>query len=85
MFKFDNYLEEMFVFHSKDYFGVLGECDEGTLKYVPIKDVLSLNLWPSDHFFLEKLIETDEFFDFEFVYKDNELLEVVDCANKQKD
>lgn len=32
------------------------ECDEGTLKWIPKKEILNLNLWEGDKFFLTPLI-----------------------------
>ena len=33
------------------------DCNEGELHYIPLKDIMSLNLWEGDRIFLQKLLD----------------------------
>ena len=56
----------------------LSPCDEGELKWIPKKDVLSLNLWEGDKVFLEYLLnDYKEFFELSLIYKGDKLLKVI--------
>ncbi len=57
----------VFVFSATEFSGNLIESTEGTLKWIPDKDLLNLNLWPSDAYFLP-WIEKKKFFSAKFVY-----------------
>lgn len=53
-------------------------CDEGILKWVKKKDVLSLNLWEGDRLFLKYLIDDEkEFFNLSLIYKGDRLADVI--------
>lgn len=49
--------EEMFLFSGTKWEGEIASCNEGTLKWVPEEEVLSLNLWEGDPFFLNPLLK----------------------------
>lgn len=64
--------EEMYLFTSDDFSGELDfNCNEGDLKWIPEEDVLSLNLWEGDRYFLTPMMESDRFFIMS-VYYDSE-------------
>lgn len=50
---------------------IWNSCDEGTLEWVNIDDVLRLNLWEGDRVFLRLLRERDSFFSLKLTYDDN--------------
>ena len=68
--------EQMFLYTASGFTGSLKECDEGTLKWIKIEDVLSLDLWEGDRVFLKMLQEKTEPFFIKLVYSGNKLIEV---------
>lgn len=60
-----------------DYFATT--CDEGTLKWINKSEVLSLNLWEGDPYFLKKLLNDDSFFVMSCLYggENDELKDVI--------
>ena len=54
--------EYMHLFTATGFTGTLQECDEGTLEWVPIKQVETLPLWQGDRLFLELLQREERFF-----------------------
>lgn len=50
--------EEMHLYTASEYEGSLfEECNEGTLRWIPKKDVFALPLWEGDKLFLKELIQ----------------------------
>ena len=72
-FHSDDLHENMHLYTSDDFDGELIECDEGTLSWIKIEDVLNLNLWEGDRYFLEELVRNDDYFEMEFFYKGDKL------------
>ena len=55
--------EYLHLYTATGFEGTLDEnCSEGILKWIPKKDVETLNLWEGDKIFLKLLSETDSFF-----------------------
>lgn len=50
------------------------ECEEGILKWIPQKDILSLSLWEGDRIFLQKLLDGQSGFTLNLYYRGNTLL-----------
>lgn len=69
--------EYMHLFTASGYNGMLRDCDEGTLEWVPIGQVESLPLWQGDKIFLELLRREDEFFSLKLRYDGDTLVEAV--------
>ncbi len=44
------------------------DCAEGELKWIPIKDIMSLELWEGDRVFLPLLQERDGCFSLKLIY-----------------
>lgn len=68
--------EYMHLYTADGFTGTLTtDCNEGVLKWIPIKDVMDLNLWVGDKIFL-KLIEDPNrpFFDLKLVYDEEDVL-----------
>ena len=54
-------------------------CDEGTLKWIPKTDVLSLNLWEGDRYFLELIAKDAPFFEMRLEYEGEKLKSCKKC------
>jgi len=67
--------EIMHLFTCNDFEGELIECNEGTLKWIPISDVPSLNLWEGDRAFLKELLVSDKYFEMSFTYEKDKLID----------
>lgn len=74
----NDYDEIMYLYTSRDFEGDLIECNEGELCWVKKEDILNLNLWEGDRYFLPKLINTKEFIKMTLIYKDDQLVKVVE-------
>ena len=71
----DGLTEYMCLYTADRFEGEPVECDEGELAWVPVKDVLSLNLWEGDRVFLKLLSDGEPFFSLKLVYDgDGELV-----------
>ena len=69
LFVNDAYQEIMFVYEITDFSGTLIECDEGELKWIPIKDIYDYPMWEGDKAFLPSLINHEPYFKMEVRYK----------------
>ncbi|MGM9552587.1 MAG: NUDIX hydrolase [Clostridia bacterium] len=64
--------EDMYLFSSDNFSGILKECDEGELKWIDKDKIFNLNLWEGDKIFLKALGENDKVFSLTLHYgKDN--------------
>lgn len=72
LFVLNGYEELMYVYTSKEFQGVLKECNEGTLEWVDKNKVLDLPIWEGDKLIFEDL-EKEEYFRLKLVYN-NDLL-----------
>ena len=68
--------EYMCLFTADAYEGSIKECDEGVLTWVPKSEILSLNLWEGDKWFLKLLEERQDFFTMKLSYNGDKLIEV---------
>ena len=50
-------------------------CDEGTLSWIPKTEILTLNLWEGDRYFLELIAGDSPFFEMKLVYRGDTLVE----------
>ena len=76
LFVSDGYYEIMYLYLINETKGELIKCDEGELKWIKKKDLLSLNMWEGDKVFLPLLIDTDQFIKLKLIYSNNKLIEV---------
>lgn len=60
-FSSDGY-EEIIYLYSGTADGVLGDCSEGELTYIPIKDIHKYPMWEGDYVFLDLLEKEKRFF-----------------------
>lgn len=68
--------EYMYLFTVTDFSGELIVCDEGELRWIPKNEILDLNLWEGDRYFLELMAKNSPFFTMKLRYKGDELVEV---------
>ena len=64
----------MHLFTATAYEGCVGECNEGTLEWVPKDRILDLNLWEGDRLFLERLNGSRDFFSLKVEYQGEHLV-----------
>lgn len=71
--------EKIYIYTIERFTGELKECDEGTLKWIDERDILSLDLWDGDRIFLERLLSQDHHtFCYVFTYDKQGLLAKVE-------
>ena len=74
----DNDAEYMHLFTADGFSGALTtDCREGVLRWVPKKEIPSLNLWQGDRIFLRLLAEEHPPFSLKLVYHDDDLLAAI--------
>jgi len=76
LFVNDDYEEMMYVYETDDFSGEIKECNEGVLKWVPIKEIYSLPMWEGDKAFLPKIINHEPYFKMVLTYSHNTLINV---------
>lgn len=74
LFSSDDYEEIMYLYLIDDFDGELISCNEGDLKWIEIKNLLSLNMWEGDKIFLPLLFNSNEFIKLHLEYKNNKLI-----------
>ena len=73
-FRYNGYTEIMHLYLVNKVSGELIECDEGTLQYVPKKDIYNLNMWEGDKIFLKYLLSDEPYFELELNYNGDKLI-----------
>ena len=66
----------MYIYEIEDFSGELIECNEGELKWIPIKDIYNYPMWEGDKAFLPLLINHAPYFKMRLTYQRNELIKV---------
>ena len=67
--------EYMMLFEATGYEGSLKEdCPEGTLRWIPFPQILSLPLWEGDRIFLQDLMKGKEKINRKLVYQGDRLI-----------
>lgn len=66
----------MYIYEIEDFSGELIECNEGELKWIPIKDIYNYPMWEGDKAFLPLLINHAPYFKMRLTYQHNELIKV---------
>lgn len=69
--------EYMFLYTATGWTGEMQECSEGTLEWVPKKDIEKLNLWEGDKLFFRLMGEDRDVFSLKLRYNKDELVEAV--------
>ena len=68
LFVLNGYEELMYVYTSKEFKGVLKECNEGTLEWINKNEVINLPIWEGDKLIFE-LMNKDDYFKLKLVYE----------------
>ena len=63
----------VFLFVIDDYDGELIDSNEGNLEWIPNEELININLWEGDKYFIPWLFE-DKFFSAKFVYEDGKYI-----------
>ena len=66
--------EDIYVYTADAYNGELIDCNEGELRWVNKNDILNLNLWEGDRYFLKKLIDGESGFEMTLEYLNDKLV-----------
>ena len=74
LFVDENIQMMMYIYEITDFSGELIECDEGDLKWIPIKDIYNYPMWEGDKAFLPKVINHEPYFKMKLTYCKNELI-----------
>lgn len=64
----------MYIYEITDFSGEMIECNEGDLKWIPIKDIYDYPMWEGDKAFLPKLINHEPYFKMVLTYSQNKLV-----------
>ena len=73
-FVYDGYYEKMYIYEITDFSGELIECNEGDLKWIPIKDIYDYPMWEGDKLFLPKVINHEPYFKMVLSYSRDKLI-----------
>ena len=76
LFVDENLKMMMYVYEITDFSGEMIECNEGDLKWIPIKDIYGYPMWEGDKAFLPKLINHESYFKMILTYRNGELISV---------
>ena len=68
--------EYMHLFHATAFDGVLRDCDEGVLEWVPKAEFAKLPQWEGDRIFLRLMESQAPFFSLKLCYKGDSLISV---------
>ena len=72
----DDYHEMMYVYEITDFKGQQISCDEGELKWIPLKEIYDYPMWEGDKVFLPKLINHEPYFKMRLTYHQDILISV---------
>jgi 8-oxo-dGTP diphosphatase len=64
----------VFLFVIDDYDGELIDSNEGNLEWIPNEELININLWDGDKYFIPWLFE-DKFFSAKFIYENERFVE----------
>lgn len=73
-FVIDDMDEFTFLYTCTDFEGMLKECDEGDLEWIPKDKINDLPLWEGDKIFFKMLEEKEDFFTLKLVYVNDKLV-----------
>lgn len=76
LFVDENLKMMMYIYEITDFSGTMIECNEGDLKWIPIKDIYDYPMWEGDKAFLPKLINHEPYFKMVLTYSQNKLVSI---------
>ncbi|MCF0142629.1 MAG: 8-oxo-dGTP diphosphatase [Parasporobacterium sp.] len=65
--------ERMYLFTAYADSAEFSECDEGILRWIPREEIMSLNMWEGDKYFLEPMLKGEENIAMTLTYHGDEL------------
>lgn len=68
--------EDMFLFTSDSFEGNIIDCNEGELSWVPENEILKLNLWDGDKYFLKYILNNETFGEMTCIYDGDDCVEI---------
>ena len=68
--------EDMYLYSADEFEGELSDCSEGELAWIPRAEVMSLNLWEGDRYFMEPLLAGEKEINLSVEYQGDTLVEV---------
>ena len=74
LFVDENLKMMMYLYEITDFSGTLIECNEGDLKWIPIKDIYNYPMWEGDKLFLPKVINHEPYFKMVLTYFRDKLI-----------
>ena len=78
LFVDENLRMMMYIYEITDFSGELIDCNEGDLKWIPIKDIYNYPMWEGDKAFLPKLINHEPYFKMVLTYQHDNLVSIVE-------
>ena len=69
--------EEMYLFSAAAWEGEISVCDEGELQWIPKEEILSLNLWEGDVYFLKPMLRGESEIEITCRYEGDHLAEYI--------
>ncbi|MBE6141476.1 MAG: 8-oxo-dGTP diphosphatase [Erysipelotrichaceae bacterium] len=76
IFYFDEFIEHMYLYTSKEFKGEMKECNEGTLEWVDYHNFSKIPMWEGDKYFIKPLLNNEPYFEMSFLYEKDKLIEV---------
>ena len=73
-FIYDGYFEKMYIYEITDFSGDIIDCNEGELRWIPIKDIYNYPMWEGDKVFLPLLIKHEPYFRIRLTYENDILI-----------
>ena len=73
-FIYDGYYEKMYIYEITDFSGEIIDCNEGELRWIPIKDIFNYPMWEGDKVFLPLLIKHEPYFRIRLTYENDILI-----------
>ena len=75
-FIYDGYFEKMYIYEITNFDGTIVDCNEGELRWIPIKDIYNYPMWEGDKAFLPLLINHEPYFKMVLTYSHDKLISV---------
>ena len=76
-FIYDDIHEMMYIYEIVDFSGEEIPCDEGDLKWIPLKDIYDYPMWEGDKVFLPLLINHEPYFKMALIYQNDVLVKTI--------
>ena len=71
-----DYEEIIYLYTVNEVKGEIGECNEGELRYFDEEDILKLNMWEGDKYFLDLIKQNEPYFELTLIYNGDKLIEI---------